>query len=354
MTEPSFEARKRMYDIMKQHDLWQRVFHPLPDNLEAGSVQLIDVMPRMVPEQQTCDNAIAHMARVSYGQGTSKVSNDIKLIRRLMRDEHDSPFEGIVLKFRVRLPIFVYRQWFRHRSTDQSESEIILPGEIVTTDETARKYASMNEYSARYSVVPDIFYIPHDLRVQSQTNRQGGSELLEKAGNEELVGLMTGSAKKDRELYEILLARGVSRELARSILPVCYITEFYFVANILNLFRWLRLRWDPHAQQEIRAYAGCVAAILEKLVPNTLHAFENYVLRSVRLSWEEQILLQELLPNFISSPDDHQKYVAKTIRDGYSEADLQTFYTKLRGSKMPALPHLEEFQSSIPPFEYVP
>jgi thymidylate synthase (FAD) len=328
-------ARIRKFDILRANDLEQRVFHPFPDNDEAGQVQLVDMMPRMVPEGLMADFAIPQMARVSYGIGTKKVSEDRGLIRYLKRHDHDSPFEAITFKFRIRCPIFVYRQWFRHRTTDQCEIE------ITSTDENARKFMSMNEYSARYSVVPDIFYIPKDIRGQSTTNKQGGEIVLD--ASEHLHGEMDASAKLNRILYENLLKAGVSRELAREILPVCYVTEFYMSANLLNLFRWLQLRLAPGAQQEIKVFAQYIAAIVKQVCPVAYGAFESYMLMAVKFSWEETILLRARIGDPFVSPD-----VAGIVSENMSKRELAEFEEKLTGPKIARTLMLHELKSSIP------
>jgi len=335
---PILPTRLRMYDIMKENDLWQRVFHPLPDSIEAGHIQLVDMMPRMVPEGLKADFAIPQMARVSYGSGTKKVHEDRGLVRYLKRHDHDSPFEAVTFKFRIRCPIFVYRQWFRHRTTDQCEIE------IISTDENARKFMSMNEYSARYSVVPDVFYVPEDLRAQSTTNKQGGTEKITPEKNKMMVEAVKGHATLDRALYEHLLEDGVSRELAREVLPVSYVTEFYMVGNLLNLFRWLQLRLDPHAQLEIRVYAQYIASIVREVCPVAYSAFESYMLMATKFSLEEMIYLRWKMddPNV---PED----IGRMAMESLSKREQEEFLEKLKGPVDRKVPQMSSLRFTIPP-----
>ena len=337
MTEfpAEFQERPRMFDIMKKHDLWQRVFHPLEDSIEAGHIQLVDMMPRFIPDGLTADFAIPQMARVSYGAGTKKVNEDRGLVRYLKRHDHDSPFEAITFKFRIRCPIFVYRQWFRHRTTDQCEVE------ITSTDENARKFMSMNEYSARYSVVPDIWYIPLQLRKQSTSNKQGGEELLLPDDREVAWGFIDDTTRMSREVYDKLLGYGVSRELARAVLPVCYVTEFYMVANLLNLFRWLQLRMDKHAQPEIRVYAQYIASIVRKVCPVAYSAFESYMLMATKFSFEESVVLRSRLGII---PKDMGDLAWKDL----SKREQEEFEEKLTAPKYIDTPEFSSLRFSIP------
>jgi thymidylate synthase (FAD) len=231
---------------------------------EHGFVALVDAMPRLIPEGQTADAAIVQAARVSYGQGTKKVNEDRGLIRYLLRHRHTTPFEMVEFKFHIAMPIFIARQWIRHRT------------------------ANVNEYSARYSVVPDRFYRPsaESVRKQSKSNRQGGAELF---GPEEHVTAEAflkylDDAEALYARYEQLLEAGVSRELARIGLPVSAYTQWYWKCDLHNTLRFLSLRMDPHAQEEIRVYAEAMHALLEPIVPLTMEAFRDYEMESVRLT----------------------------------------------------------------------
>lgn len=234
---------------------------------EHGFIALLDVMPRLVPEGQTADAAIVQAARVSYGQGTKKVNEDRGLIRYLMRHRHSTPFEMVEFKFHVAMPIFVARQWIRHRT------------------------ASVNEYSARYSIVPDRFYIPsvEGVRKQSRANRQGGEELfrMDDAADvrtaEQFVAYL-GQVERLYAQYQDLTEKGVSRELARAGLPVNLYTEWYWKCDLHNTLRFLSLRLDSHAQAEIRVYAQAMLDLIAPIVPLSVEAWRDYEFESLRLS----------------------------------------------------------------------
>jgi thymidylate synthase (FAD) len=237
--------------------------------LDHGFVALIDAMPRLVPRGKTADSAIVQAARVSYGEGTKQVSEDRGLIRYLMRHRHTTPFEMVEFKFHIAMPIFVARQWIRHRT------------------------ANVNEYSARYSIVQDRFYRPtvDAVRKQSAGNKQGGetafdvtgSDLGEvKTAHEFLAFLSDCEAQYAR--YIELTDKGVSRELARMGLPVNVYTEWYWKCDLHNILRFLSLRMDAHAQLEIREYARAMGALLEPIVPVTMEAWRDYEVESLRLT----------------------------------------------------------------------
>lgn len=238
--------------------------------LDHGFVALVDAMPRLVPVGQTADSAVVQAARVSYGHGTKKVNEDRGLIRYLLRHRHTTPFEMIEFKFHVAMPIFIARQWIRHRT------------------------ANVNEYSARYSIVPDRFYRPalEDVRKQSASNRQGGEETFvvdasaapnEAKTAEEFLRYLDDAARM-YERYEELTKQGVSRELARIALPVSVYTEWYWKCDLHNILRFLSLRMDAHAQKEIRDYARAMHALIEPIVPLTVEAFRDYEMESIRLT----------------------------------------------------------------------
>ena len=212
------------------------------------------------------DASIVQAARVSYGPGTKTVSDDRALIRYLMRHQHSSPFEMVEFKFHVRVPIFVARQWLRHRT------------------------ASVNEVSARYSIVKDDFFVPSELRAQSKTAGQGSSgEVI----TEELLRLkQKASCDLAFHTYDELVRRGVARELARAHLPQSTFTEFYWKLNLHNLFHFLKLRISPGAQPEIREPAQSILEILKSIVPLACEAFQDYVLDAVVFSGPEVRALQ--------------------------------------------------------------
>jgi len=235
--------------------------------LDHGFIALVDVMPRLVPEGQTADQAIVQAARVSYGDGTKKVNEDRGLIRYLLRHRHTTPLEMVELKFHVAMPIFIARQWIRHRT------------------------ANVNEYSARYSMVRDRFYRPslEAVRKQSKANRQGGDDTFSttdaqdiETANDFLAYLE--EVEKAYGKYVGLTERGVSRELARMGLPVSVYTEWYWKCDLHNTLRFLSLRLDPHAQLEIRAYAQAMHDLIAGIVPLTMEAWRDYDYESMHLT----------------------------------------------------------------------
>jgi thymidylate synthase (FAD) len=248
--------------------------HPV---LDHGFVRVVDYMGD--------DSAIVQAARVSYGKGTKKVSQDQGLINYLMRHRHSTPFEMCEIKFHIKLPIFVARQWIRHRT------------------------ASVNEYSARYSVLDKEFYIPaqEHLAAQSSINNQGRGETLSHERAQEVLNLLKMDALQCFDHYQNMLnedehgtvidpsKKSVARELARMNLPVNYYTQWYWKIDLHNFMHFLSLRADPHAQYEIRVYADVMMDMLKKWVPYTYKAFEDYRLTSVNLSgpaWE--VILKKL------------------------------------------------------------
>jgi thymidylate synthase (FAD) len=242
-------------DIMDGCERWQ------VDVLDDGFIAMVDVMPRLVAVRSSADSAIVQAARVSYGQGTKKVSEDRGLIRYLLRHRHTTPFEMVELKFHCAMPIFVARQWIRHRT------------------------ANVNEYSARYSIVPDRFYAPtrESIRQQSATNKQGGETPVDEATAEEFLAYLDRAEQAYKE-YLSFTERGVARELARIALPQSAYTEWYWKCDLHNTLRFLSLRIDAHAQAEIRDYAKAMLALIEPIVPMTVEAFRDYEMESLRLT----------------------------------------------------------------------
>ncbi|MBP8672408.1 MAG: FAD-dependent thymidylate synthase [Sphingobium sp.] len=229
--------------------------HPV---LDHGLIRVVDYMGD--------DAAITQAARVSYGRGTKSVNTDEGLIRYLMRHWHSTPFEMCEVKFHVKLPVFVARQWIRHRT------------------------ANVNEYSARYSILDREFYIPapEHLSAQSAVNRQGRGELLEGAEAARVLDMLREDAMRSYDHYEDMLSqdgqKGLARELARMNLPANIYTQWYWKVDLHNLFHFLRLRADAHAQYEIRAYADTMCDIVRDWVPFAYAAFEDYRLGGVQLS----------------------------------------------------------------------
>jgi thymidylate synthase (FAD) len=232
------------------------LYQPL-EVLDHGFVRVIDYMGD--------DSAIVQAARVSYGRGTKRLREDAGLIRYLMRHRHSTPFEMCEIKYHVKLPIFVARQWIRHRT------------------------ANVNEYSARYSVLDREFYIPkpEHLAAQSTQNRQGRGEVLSGAQAERVLELLRQDAERAYADYEEMLeleGGGLARELARMNLPLNIYTQWYWKIDLLNLMHFLSLRADPHAQYEIRVYADAMLETVRRWVPTAYQAFQDYVLGGANLS----------------------------------------------------------------------
>lgn len=244
-----------MYDIMNGAGRWEAKVH------DHGLVGLVDVMPRMVPVGKTADFAIVQAARVSYGAGTKQVNEDRGLIRYLARHRHTTPFEMVEFKFHCVMPIFIARQWIRHRT------------------------ANVNEYSARYSVVKDRFYTPTKdyVRKQSMANRQGGAEPLDDMTATQFLQWLD-KVEGEYEQYQKLMEQGLARELARIALPVNVYTEWYWKCDLHNIFHFLSLRMDPHAQAEIRDYANAMFALMRPIVPIATEAFLDYNFEAMHLT----------------------------------------------------------------------
>jgi thymidylate synthase (FAD) len=241
------------------------LYEPLPV-LDHGFIRVVDYMGD--------DAAIVQAARVSYGKGTRQASQDEGLIRYLMRHRHTSPFEMCEIKLHVKLPMFIARQWIRHRT------------------------ANVNEYSARYSILDKEFYVPaaDQLAVQSSVNNQGRGEAINRDDAEKILDLMKGDAAQAFNSYEQLInsdADGkpidperpaLARELARIGLPLSTYTQWYWKTDLHNLFHFMALRADSHAQYEIRVYADVIRDIANRWVPLASKAFEDYRLHGVELS----------------------------------------------------------------------
>ncbi|MBI3595020.1 MAG: FAD-dependent thymidylate synthase [Nitrospirae bacterium] len=233
--------------------------------LNKGFVRLVDYLGG--------DERIVQSARVSYGGGTKTVREDKGLINYLMKNLHTSPFEQVILTFHAKMPIFVARQWIRHRT------------------------ARLNEISGRYSVMKDEFYLPEkeDIRFQSTTNKQGrGAEVPP-----DLQGRVIELLIKDQVAvyanYEEMIEDEIARELARINLPLSLYTEWYWQIDLHNLFHFLRLRIDHHAQKEIRVYGEVMAGMAKAVAPMAYEAFEEHLLHGVRFSKSEVTALRELL-----------------------------------------------------------
>ena len=235
--------------------------------LDHGFVRLVDYLGG--------DDRIVQSARVSYGKGTKTVREDKGLIDYLLRHEHTSPFEQVNFTFHLKMPIFVARQWVRHRT------------------------ARMNEISGRYSIMTDEFYLPADdeIHLQSKTNRQGRDESapappgVRKAIRE----TMAADTRQIYEHYQKMIEDDVSRELARINLPLSLYTEFYWNIDLKNLFHFLRLRADAHAQLEIRRYAETIGGIVKAVCPYAYESFERHVLGGCRLGDHEVRAVKNLI-----------------------------------------------------------
>lgn len=229
----------------------------LVDLVDTKPLGFDDHMPLngfIVENWHTLDAQIVRAARVSYDKGTKTVRDDEKLIRYLIRNEHWSPFEMVEFKFHVKAPIFVARQWFRHRT------------------------GNVNEISGRYSVLEDEFYIPEKWRLQDTKNRQGSQGELGGLTNEYATDAYTEALDYAYKAYEALLSAGVAREMARMVLPLSTYTQFYWKQDLRNLLHFLKLRLDEHAQWEIREYAKAILSLIEPLVPVTVKAWKEIVL----------------------------------------------------------------------------
>ena len=234
--------------------------------LDKGFVRLVDYIGG--------DQRIVQAARVSYGGGTKTVRQDRGLIHYLMKNWHTSPFEQVQLTFHTKMPIFVARQWVRHRT------------------------ARLNEISGRYSIMKDEFYVPspEHIRPQSADNKQGrGDERYTPQEEMEIAQMFESEQRQVYQNYEKLLEKNLARELARNNLPLSLYTEWYWQIDLHNLFHFLRLRMDAHAQYEIRVYAEAMAKCAQAVAPLAYEAFEEHVLGSVNFSRAECQALAELL-----------------------------------------------------------
>jgi thymidylate synthase (FAD) len=245
--------------------------------LDHGFVRVIDYMGD--------DSAIVQSARVSYGKGTKKISNDQGLIKYLMRHRHSTPFEMCEIKFHIKLPIFIARQWIRHRT------------------------ANVNEYSARYSILDKEFYIPsiENIAAQSTINNQGRGEILSSEEASNVISILKADAEQTYANYESLLNEssegavldenksGIARELARMNLTLNTYTQWYWKIDLNNLLHFLALRADDHAQYEIKVYADAMLDIVKKWVPITYSAFDDYRVGGTELSAKEVNFLRKLI-----------------------------------------------------------
>ncbi|MDR2102676.1 MAG: FAD-dependent thymidylate synthase [Treponema sp.] len=258
--------------------------------LDKGFVRLVDYLGG--------DERVVQSARVSYGTGTKSYREDAGLIDYLLRNRHTSPFEQVILTFHIKLPIFTARQWVRHRT------------------------ARINEISGRYSVMKDDFYIPDpaDIALQSADNKQGRSaEALEETLAEQVRAAFAAGQERAYGDYKRLIEGGIARELARINLPLSLYTEWFWQIDLHNLFHFLELRLDAHAQREIRLYAAVLLELAKKVAPRCCESFERHILRGVSFSGEEFAELKRRLAGG-----------AETIPPSLKGKALERFEEKLR------------------------
>ena len=255
----------------------EKILYEAVPVLDHGFVRVVDYMGD--------DSSIVQAARVSYGKGTKKVSTDSGLIKYLMRHRHSTPFEMCEIKYHVKLPIFVARQWIRHRT------------------------ANVNEYSARYSILDKEFYLPskENLATQSTSNRQGRGKTINGKQADNILEMLKKDAEQTYNNYETMLNerydgtiidesnQGLARELARMNLTLNTYTQWYWKTDLLNLLNFLSLRADSHAQYEIRAYAQAMTETLKKWVPIAFEAFMDYRVGAMELSAKGKTVIQKMI-----------------------------------------------------------
>ena len=279
------EQAQEIKDQQNQDNKTKRVTAPELEKILYEAIPILDHGFIRVIDYMGDDTSIVQAARVSYGKGTKKVSTDSGLIKYLMRHWHSTPFEMCEIKYHIKLPIFIARQWIRHRT------------------------ANVNEYSARYSILDKEFYLPapEDLAAQSQNNRQGRGDVLEGDQAKKVLELLKGDAEQTYNNYETMLNErydgsvineggvGLARELARMNLTLNTYTQWYWKTDLLNLMNFLRLRADSHAQYEIRAYADVMLDTVKKWVPITYEAFMNYRVGGTEVSAKGKAVIQKLI-----------------------------------------------------------
>ena len=225
----------------------------------SGFVKLVDCMPRVVPKvakHLLCDHAIVQAARVSLNQGIKTPDKDIGLINFLVKHRHTSPFEMVKFKFHIKAPIFIQRQWIRHRT------------------------ANVNEISGRYSVLSEDFYFPQKIYDQGKMNKQMSGNEIKDEKTKQLYYTYLGNCREQYDNYKKLIDSGVSREMARIGLPLNMYTEFYWCIDLHNLMNFIRLRSADNAQFEIKEYSDAIKNIVAEMCPNTMKAFENSQLKN--------------------------------------------------------------------------
>ena len=279
------EQSQEIKDQQSQENKTKRVTAPELEKMLYEAISVLDHGFIRVVDYMGDDTSIVQAARVSYGKGTKKVNTDVGLIKYLMRHWHSTPFEMCEIKYHVKLPIFIARQWIRHRT------------------------ANVNEYSARYSILDKEFYLPasEHLAAQSQSNRQGRGNVIEGDQAKQVLDLLKNDAERTYKNYEEMLNErydgsiidekkiGLARELARMNLTLNTYTQWYWKTDLLNLMNFLRLRADTHAQYEIRAYADVMLDTLKKWVPTTYEAFMDYRVGGTEVSSKGKTVIQKLI-----------------------------------------------------------
>ena len=279
------EQSQEIKDQQSQENKTKRVTAPELEKILYEAIPVLDHGFIRVVDYMGDDTSVVQSARVSYGKGTIKVSTDSGLIKYLMRHWHSTPFEMCEIKYHVKLPIFIARQWIRHRT------------------------ANVNEYSARYSILDKEFYLPasEHLAAQSQINRQGRGDVLKGEQAKKVLDLLKSDAERTYDNYEEMLNErydgtvidekkiGLARELARMNLTLNTYTQWYWKTDLLNLMNFLRLRADHHAQYEIRAYADVMLDTLKKWVPITYEAFMDYRVGGTEVSAKGKHIIQKLI-----------------------------------------------------------
>ena len=279
------EQQQEIKDQQSQQNKTKRVTVGELENILYEAIPILDHGFIRVIDYMGDDTSIVQAARVSYGKGTKKVSTDSGLIKYLMRHWHSTPFEMCEIKYHVKLPIFIARQWIRHRT------------------------ANVNEYSARYSILDKEFYLPsvENLAAQSQSNRQGRGEVLKGDQAKKVLDLLKKDAEQTYDNYETMLNErydgsviddnqvGLARELARMNLTLNTYTQWYWKTDLLNLMNFLRLRADHHAQYEIRAYADAMLDTVKRWVPITYDAFMDYRVGGTEVSSKGKEIIKKLI-----------------------------------------------------------
>ncbi|MAH02468.1 MAG: thymidylate synthase (FAD) [Candidatus Pelagibacter sp.] len=277
--------KKEIEELRSQKNSTKRVTSPELEKILYEAIPVLDHGFVRVVDYMGDDTSIVQSARVSYGKGTKKVSTDSGLIKYLMRHRHSTPFEMCEIKYHVKLPIFVARQWIRHRT------------------------ANVNEYSARYSILDKEFYLPakENLAAQSRNNRQGRGDLIDGEQANDILKILKEDAEKNYNDYETILnerhngtivnesKKGLARELARMNLTLNTYTQWYWKTDLLNLLNFLSLRADNHAQYEIRAYASVMIDCLKKWVPITYEAFMDYRVGGMELSSKGKSVISKMI-----------------------------------------------------------